>query len=334
MALGELDSIILMNKTKSIELSLDERNYLLSVVKRRTIAHLVAQRANALLLLDEGLSFDDVARVLYLDQASIRKWVKLHSAKGNDFLALSEYKKREGHLSFVQEQALKKYFSNHHAMTTNEVRDYVLSKYDKLYSRSGSIKLMERLGFIFKKPRHLAKVSDVVVQVKFIADYTALQNRMEADEAICFADAVHPSHQSKPARGWFLKEDRPAIHACTGRKRLNIHGALDLETFKMQFVEVQTIDANSTKSLLEKIEFAHKNKRVIHVFLDNARYHHAKLLKGWLNLPQRRVKLHFIPPYCPHLNPIERLWAVMHKQVTHNKHYAKYNDFANAILDF
>ena len=48
---------------------------------------------------------------------------------------------------------------------------------------------------------------------------------------------------------------------------------------------------------------------LIHVFLDNARYHHAKLVTGMLALPGRRIKLHFIPTYCPHLNPIERLWG-------------------------
>jgi transposase len=37
----------------------------------------------------------------------------------------------------------------------------------------------------------------------------------------------------------------------------------------------------------------------IHVFLDNARYHHAKLVQEWLALPGRRIKLHFIPTYCP-----------------------------------
>ena len=37
--------------------------------------------------------------------------------------------------------------------------------------------------------------------------------------------------------------------------------------------------------------------RLIHVFLDNARYHHAKLVRDWLAQPERRIKLHFVPPY-------------------------------------
>jgi hypothetical protein len=57
-------------------------------------------------------------------------------------------------------------------------------------------------------------------------------------------------------------------------------------------------------------------------------------VQEWLALPGRRIKLHFIPTYCPHLNPIERLWGVMHKHVTHNKCYATCAQFADATLDF
>ena len=34
-----------------------------------------------------------------------------------------------------------------------------------------------------------------------------------------------------------------------------------------------------------------------------------------LESPERCEKLHFFPPYAPHLNPIERFWAVMHMWV-------------------
>ena len=57
------------------------------------------------------------------------------------------------------------------------------------------------------------------------------------------------------------------------------------------------------------------------MFLDNARYHHAKIVQQWLSQPGRRIALHFVPSYCPHLNPIERLWALMHEHLTHNKTY-------------
>jgi transposase len=72
----------------------------------------------------------------------------------------------------------------------------------------------------------------------------------------------------------------------------------------------------------------------IHLFLDNARYHHAKLVREWLSRPGCRFKLHFLPTYCPHLNPIERLWAVMHKNVMHNQCHETRGEFADAALHF
>src|SRR3954467_9292920 len=75
-------------------------------------------------------------------------------------------------------------------------------------------------------------------------------------------------------------------------------------------------------------------RRIIHVFLDNARYHHARAVQDWLAMPGRRIRLHFVPAYCPHLNPIERLWGLMHKTVTHNRCYATYNGFCQAVLGF
>ena len=97
-------------------------------------------------------------------------------------------------------------------------------------------------------------------------------------------------------------------------------------------IEAETIDAASTIRLFEALEALYPFLAMIHVYLDNARYHHAKLVQEWLAQPGRRIKLHFIPIYCPHLNPIERLWGVMHKHVTHNKWYATSREIAGEVL--
>ena len=154
------------------------------------------------------------------------------------------------------------------------------------------------------------------------------------DEMVVFSDPLHPEHQSRPAHGWFPKGQKTALKASSGRKRLNIQAALDLETFQFTFVESEKINAQTTQAMLEKLEQANPSKTAIHVFVDNARYHHAKILQPWLTSPERRVKLHFLPPYAAHLNPIERLWGLMHTYVTHNRHYATFNQFTKAIFAF
>jgi DDE superfamily endonuclease len=74
--------------------------------------------------------------------------------------------------------------------------------------------------------------------------------------------------------------------------------AIDLETGATRMIEATTIDALSSIALLIAITLLYPTKRLIHVFLDNARYHHAVLVQEWLAKPGCRIKVHYIPSYC------------------------------------
>ncbi|HXZ17886.1 MAG TPA: transposase [Roseiarcus sp.] len=165
---------------------------------------------------------------------------------------------------------------------------------------------------------------DADKQRAFIDSYEKLLNSLGPDEAVVFADAVHPTHGARPVGCWAPeKGPTPALEQTSGRQRLNVHGAIDLETGKTAMIDVETVDAASTIRLLEAIEAMYPLLVVIHVFLDNARYHHAKLVKAWLAQPGRRIRLHFIPAYCPHLNPLilslskDRTFVGRHARASH-----------------
>jgi transposase len=145
---------------------------------------------------------------------------------------------------------------------------------------------------------------------------------------------VHPMHAVRPVGCWAPKDVQIAVPQSSGRQRLNIHGAIDLETGQTRMIEAATVNAISMIMLLRAIEAMYPAKRLIHLFVDNARYHHAKLVQEWLRRPGCRITLHFIPTYCPHLDPIERLWGLMHKHLTHNRCYPTFAEFRAAILTF
>ena len=65
---------------------------------------------------------------------------------------------------------------------------------------------------------------------------------------------MHPEYQSRPAHGWFPKGQKTAIKTTSGRKRVNIQGALDLETLELTRVQGETINAETTLQLPKKIE--------------------------------------------------------------------------------
>lgn len=313
----------------------ESRQDLIEIARDVSALHGLGRRANALVLLDKGWSCEQVSAALMIDDDTVRTWFKLYERDGIDGLMELPWMGRSCRLSAEQQQDLTAWADEVSPRSTREIGAWIEQNCGISYAgRSGLIALMRRLGFEHRKPEVVPRKLDVAAQVTFIKGYESLLNHLPDDETVVFADAVHPTHAARPAGCWMLKEARVAIEQTSGRQRLNIHGAVDLETGHTRMIEVDTVDANSTIALLSALETLYPNKKIIHVYLDNARYHHARLVQAWLNRPGCRIKLHFLPPYCPHLDPIERLWGLAHKHITHNKCYATFKEFATAFLTF
>ena len=316
-------------------LSSVDRKDLIALAKDGSAAHRLTRRANALVLLDSGWSCTRVAGTLLLDDDTIRAWHQLFIEHGLDGLASFEAGGSACQFSGGEQEALKTWISETLPRSTRQIGAWIEGQYGLVYeSRSGLIALLHRLGLEYHKPKVIPRQLDEKKQTAFIAFYENLRNNLLDNEAVLFDDAVHPTHAARPVGCWAPAQDKLAIEQTSGHQRINIHGAVDLETGQTRMVETLTVDAVLTILLLESIEALYPMLALIHVFLDNARYHHAKLVRAWLARPGCRIKLHFIPPYCPHLNPIERLWGLMHKHVTHNKCYATCRQFADTALDF
>ncbi|MDG6026823.1 MAG: hypothetical protein E3K40_09000 [Candidatus Brocadia sp.] len=68
------------------------------------------------------------------------------------------------------------------------------------------------------------------------------------------------------------------------------------------------------------------------VILDNARWHHAQQIKSWLKEHQNVIRLDFLPPYSPNLNPIERVWKLIRRLCTHNRYFPNIDDLINTVF--
>jgi transposase len=294
----------------------------------------VARRANAIVLLNDGWSCQEVATALLIDDDTVRAWHKLYGEHGLTGLVVFHLQGSQSRLTSVQEAALFDWVSTSLPRNTRTIGAWIVKTHGVEYSHAGLIALLHRLKLGYRKPDLVSPKLDAAKQKAFIEDYDRLMNGLGADEAVVFADAVHPTHQARVVGCWAPKEAKIAVQPSSGRDRLNVHGAIDLETGKTQMLEVPVVDARGTILLLMAILAAYPSLRMIHVFLDNARYHHARLVREWLAREGSRITLHFVPTYSPHLNPIERLWGVMHKNVTHNKCYATFGVFRAKAMTF
>ena len=265
-----------------------------------SVAHRLARRANALLLLDGGMSCEAAARVLFIDDDTVRTWYQQYQEDGIEGLASFGHEGGACLLTVEQQDRLKVWISATLPRTTREVGAWIARECGIEYqTRSGLIALLHRLDMEHRKPKAISRKLDPAKQAAFINQYEALMNRIEADEAVVFADAVHPTHAVRPVGCWGPKDVPIAIEQSSGRDRLNIHGAIDLETGQTVIKDVLTVDALSTIMLLTAIEAMYPGMRFVHVFLDNARYHHAKLVQTWLGsggMPDQAA-------FCPGLLP-------------------------------
>lgn len=95
--------------------------------------------------------------------------------------------------------------------------------------------------------------------------------------------------------------------------------AMDAATDKLVWVKGERKNSRLFIELLEKLLVTYADKAVIHVVLDNYIIHSSKQTQAWLAERGHKFRLHFLPPYCPDDNRIERkVWREMHANVTVN----------------
>jgi transposase len=102
------------------------------------------------------------------------------------------------------------------------------------------------------------------------------------------------------------------------KERKTLMGCVNTLTGKVIAQAHDKGNAVSFLKFLKKILKTYEKQKVTLV-LDNVRYHHAKLLKPFLEKNKDRIELMFLPPYSPDFNPMERVWWYMRKKITHNR---------------
>ncbi len=126
---------------------------------------------------------------------------------------------------------------------------------------------------------------------------------------------------------------RRGLLSNTGRTRVNINGAINpMNPTEVVAYECDTIDAATTLSFFKVVEYRYGYKKSIHLFVDNAHYYRSRLVMVYLETST--IKIHFLPPYSPNLNSIERLWKFMKKTVIKSKYTPDTDVFRKRIKEY
>lgn len=312
----------------------DEQVKILKQAHRTIKDKKVADRIKAVLSLNAGYEYSHVAHILLLDETTLRRYVRQYLEKGIDGLLEYRYTGGQTKLTAREETRLKIFLRDNTKRTAKEVVNHIEKTYGITFSIIGITKLLHRLGFSYKKPKIVPGKVDRVKQAAFLQMYQETKSTLTPNDRIYFLDSTHPQHNTQPAYGWILKgkANDKLVKTNSGRKRLNLNGALNFNDKTAIVLEEKTINKEATLHLLETIKKKQKVGKV-YLILDNASYYHARVVKQWI-LHHRRFKLLFVPSYSPNLNLIERLWRFFHQKVTWNHYFETFEEFKSTSLEF
>jgi transposase len=138
------------------------------------------------------------------------------------------------------------------------------------------------------------------------------------DEAAVYEDEVDIHLNPKIGLDWMGHGQQKEAWTPGQNAKRYLAGALDVRTGEIHWVEAEKKDSWLFWDLLHKLTGVYAGARVIHVILDNYGIHSSKIIAVALSHFAVRVRLHFLPPYSPEENAIERVWQDLHANVTRN----------------
>jgi transposase len=278
---------------------------------------------------DDGVSVEELAKVLRLHLTTVYEYLREYNS--NDKTKSDSKGGSESKLSKEQTQDFLKHLNDTTYLKVKQIIAYVARQYGVIYSRSGMTDWLEQHGFVYKRPKKVPGKLDPEKQKVFIEKYEELKKSLKSGEEIYFVDAVHPEHQSQAVCGWIKKGVQKTLQTSGKQLRLHFAGALCLSGMQIFTREYETVDAEAMMDFFKGLEGLSRAP-TIHVILDNARSNKNKKLDEFLQTS--RIRVHYLPPYSPNLNPIERLWKIMRETTVYNRYYESSVAFFKEIREF
>jgi transposase len=288
----------------------------------------IRKRMDAIYWTSQGLPRGEVADKSGVHRNSVKNYIKLYNKGGLAALRTFCYKGFDSVLA-GHRVTVEAYFTEYPPRTSKEAA----ARVEELTGTKMSIREVQRfmhgIGMRPIKTGHVPAKADRVKQQLFLEEkLLPLLAKAQAGEChLFFMDAAH--FVLLPFVGILWCFARMFIRAAAGRNRINVLGALDAATLKLETVVNTTyVNAETIAEMLEKLA-KRFTQLPIYVVLDNARYQHCDYVKELAKT--LGINLVFLPPYSPNLNLIERVWRYIKKDVLGTHYYECANKFHEAI---
>jgi transposase len=173
-----------------------------------------------------------------------------------------------------------------------------------------------------------------VAKARRLAQIRRLLATLPRNQVAVYEDEVDIHLNPKIGLDWMVKGQQKEVLTPGLNVKRYLAGALDVRTGRVVWVEGERKTSTLFIALLTRLRAHNPRAAVIHVILDNYRIHDSKITRAALAEFGGRIRLHFLPPYCPNDNRIERRWQELHSNVTRNHTCANIDDLMVEVRDY
>jgi transposase len=164
----------------------------------------------------------------------------------------------------------------------------------------------------------------------------ALAEALPPDQACVWEDEADIDLNPRIGFDYMLPGTQRRVPTPGKNVKRYLAGAMDAKTDRLTWVKGRRKDSRLFIELLKKLLAEYRGKKAIHVILDNYAIHNSKQTRAWLaEHGGAKFRLHFLPPYCPDDNRIERkVWREMHANVTVNHRCETIEELTDEVVHY
>jgi transposase len=300
------------------------------------------RNCSVVLLSDGGHSAADIARLLGCSPETVKRVRRLYREGGLDALTPKRAPGRSSQATPTFREALARTVETDprtlgYGFTTWSAARLAahLGRVTGVTLSAGRVRqLLHEEGFSVHRPKHTMKgKGDEAAYQKAKAQLRRLKKQAlgkGTPEALVFQDEVEVHRHPALARVWARVGRQPEVPAPGKNEKKVVYGGIDYATGRTTYTVADTKSGVNFLVFLVALVAAYAGRKV-RLVCDNGRFHQTKAVRAWLEAHRDQVEVFWLPPYCPSLNLIERLWGHLKRTVLANVLYATLDDLVDAF---
>ncbi|EAT1025007.1 IS630 family transposase [Salmonella enterica] len=307
----------------------DEERQLMRKEAQQTHDKNHARRLIAMLMLHQGMTVTDVARLLCAARSSVGRWINwftLHGVGGLKSLRPGRAPRWPVadilQLLPLLVQRSPKDFGWLRSRWSTELLALVINRlFDVTLHRSTLHRYLRQADMVWRRAAPTLKIKDPHYEEKRLVIDQALAQEQTA-HPVFYQDEVDIDLNPKIGADWMPKGQQKRIATPGQNQKHYLAGALHSGTGRVHYVSGSSKSSDLFISLLETLRRTYRRAKTITLVADNYIIHKSRKVERWLE-ENPKFRLLFLPMYSPWLNPIERLWLSLHETITRN-HQCRY----------